>query len=314
MPPVFCEESYDGLAFSRLPWDFAEGDTPLFDEIMSRCSDSSAAMAFMGSLFVQDSDRQQYLFLHGDGMNGKSTLIRMLGRIFNNSYIAVEPPTANDKFWNWQLIGKRLVAFPDCNDEKWIGSSKFKMLTGGDSVSCQEKGKNAASHLLNCKFIFCSNTKPDISGKMSDLRRVIFCEMSPIGVEPEIEYEEKLWLEAPYIVHKCIQQYMKQNKGGFIVTDASKVNEIVQQNEEKFSYIFEKHFELDVYQNVLEYEKKRFSCYDLVAIMKSEHMLGEKRAFTDWLKRVHGIEYKQIRLGSDRKWFYVGAKTRIHWM
>jgi hypothetical protein len=313
-PAIMRQKSEPGKCFRRLPWDFETGETPLFDEFLSRCSDPSAVKSFIGSLFDEKSDRQQYLFLHGDGMNGKGTLIRLLGKIFAGAFASVEPPPEHgNQFWNWQLVGKRLVAFPDCNDRKWITSQKFKMLTGGDYVSCERKQKDAATYLLKCKFIFCSNTKPDISGQKSDMRRIIFCKVSPIPGEANAHYEEDLWLEAAKIVGNCIEEYKTKNQSGYIRSDTSEVEKLIDENEETLQAIFDLNFELETDGNLCENEKMSVSpknLYEIFAQNKNEKLLPE---FKKFISRKFGIISKPVKYKDGLvKKMYVGMQVLPH--
>ena len=125
-PAMVLELDDPGLCFHRLTFvpDHTM-ETPVFDEFLSRCSDPMALKCFIGSLFYPQADRQQYLWMFGDGGNGKGSIMRFLAKLMGPAYSSEVPPIKGDKFWTSGLQGKRLVAFPDCNDAKFPASHTF---------------------------------------------------------------------------------------------------------------------------------------------------------------------------------------------
>jgi hypothetical protein len=213
IPPAVLMKSEPGLAFHRVPFDANDFDffsMPVFEEMLSRCSNPEALCAFIGSIFVPRADRQQYLWIYGEGENGKSSLMRFLGRLLGPAYHADEVPQGHyDKYWTSAFVGKRLVAFPDCNSPCFPRSAKFKGLTGSDAIRIEGKYDKAFSTTLDCKFVFLSNEELIISDEKADTRRAIYVKMGAIKGRPDPKYEEKLWAEAEQIVAYCLDIYRK---------------------------------------------------------------------------------------------------------
>lgn len=220
-PTPFKFKSDPGLCFHRMPFDPIIDDgtnCPLFAEICSRIKDNADAYrAFIGSIFIPESNNQQYLWLYGQGQNGKGVTIRFLEKCLGKALVSLEPPTQDARFWNSGLLGKRLGVFADINDPEFPTKHKFKMLTGGDPIPMEKKNKDSFTARINCKFLFASNDEPEISGQKSDQRRAIFCDMKAITCEESDGYEDRLWLEAPYIIGWCMETYLEnRNKMGMI--------------------------------------------------------------------------------------------------
>jgi hypothetical protein len=238
-----------GLCFNRVPFKTYPGQTPLFEEFLSRASNSASIEAFIGSIFVPKSDNHQYLWLYGDGLNGKSALIRFLCEVLGSAAICTEPPASNksnpDRFWNFQtLLGRRLVIFPDCNDAKFPSTQKFKMISGGDKVTMEPKREFAFSAKINCKFMFASNEEPEIGSSMADRRRIIYSKLEVIpNAMPDPQYQQKLWMEAPCIIHRCIEKYhgLCPSKG-VIPTQKEQISEVIEDNELWLKAVLEQHF------------------------------------------------------------------------
>lgn len=213
-PFAVAEKSAPGLAFRRLPFDAPAEDpieTPLrFEEFLSRCSQPDVLCAFIGSLFYPEADRQQYLYLYGEGLDGKGSLLRMLFHVFGSAYQSLQPKGRDDRFYNMKIYGKRLVAFPDCDDMRFFSSPDFKSLTGNDPVYFEDKGRMGFSDIPMCKFIAASNHRPNITSQRSDLRRLIFIDVKPVTAGTVVPNFEKLLLaEGERIVRVCKAAYLR---------------------------------------------------------------------------------------------------------
>ena len=118
MPVPVLEKSKPGLCFYRLPWDFDRDNpcnAPLFEEFVKRIKTNQMQFVqFIGSLFDLNSDRQQYLWLYGEGGNGKGAVMKVLHEVLKSQYASENTNNVN-QFWTAGLLGKRLVVFEDCN-------------------------------------------------------------------------------------------------------------------------------------------------------------------------------------------------------
>ena len=292
------QKSTPGLTYQRLPWDVSEGPTPLFDEIMGRTTNWRAVMAFIGSLFVDKSDRQKYLWLWGFGKNGKGTLARLLKKLLGGACSSEFPPDKRgDKFWTSGLVGKRLVQFNDCNNVSFVTSGLFKSLTGDDAIKVEYKGEKPFSTFLVAKYMFSSNEKPGISSEDADTRRIIFAEMAPLppGTEDDPQYEDKLWKEAPHILWKCLMKYKELCPGNRPIPtdDDDTLANLISTNEEEFETAWTNNFELaDRKLYVLpEAMQERLN-----ALFKDRRRQSE---FRKWMERCHNV--RKITIGEESK-------------
>jgi hypothetical protein len=201
-----------GLTYHRLPWERGvTGETPTWDTMFERMDANGPALKqWIGSLFDPASDRQQYVWMYGQGNDGKGSLLRFLERVFGNAFKSCEVPEKGDKFWSYgNVLGKRLVAFPDTNSLGFPASGFFKMLSGGDAIPMEIKGGAAFSTRIDTKFIYGSNGRPSLSSEKADLRRIIFVEFTPMQGEPVdgAAFEERLWEEGGAFLTRCIADY-----------------------------------------------------------------------------------------------------------
>ncbi len=290
-----------GRCFHRLPWPKSApaAATPLCDEIMSRMSNALAFQVWLGSLFDPRADLQQYVWLHGEGENGKGTLVRMLERVFGGSFTAQEPPGKESRFWTSGLIGKRLAVFPDCNAAGFVTSGLFKSLTGGDAVRIEGKGEPSSTARLAVKFFFLSNEKPRLSSEHADMRRVIFCDLGPIIGGSQTGYEDQLWLEFGDFLRRCVCLYAEHCPGGGKIScvDRSGIDAVVSVEEEPFEAAFCANFEhVGLVEGLWEHEQAHANPVEFQAVLHA--YFADKRdhqKFRKWLFRVHGIEKKRVK-------------------
>lgn len=217
-PLVIAQKNDDRIAFARLPFDLRDvGDDPkcpeLLADFLARCSNAEAVAAFIGSLFFAESYRQQYLYLHGDGQDGKGSIIRLLRDILGEGYQSIAPKTPSDRFWFMKTYGKRLCVVTDFVENSkapFLTSPEMKALTGGDPIFYEGKGEGGFTDMSISKLIIASNYPPLISGQKADVRRLIYAHVLPPGSVMDVAvYEAKLKSEAQRIVEFCIATYRR---------------------------------------------------------------------------------------------------------
>lgn len=296
-----------GRCYSRLPFDYQTDDTgeltPLFNEILSRTSDPEVLMCFIGSLFFPQSYLQQYLFLFGDGGDGKGALMRILKQAFKLAYHTENIPGiyGPDKFWTSSFIGKRVVCFSDADNSNFITTGLFKSMTGGDGIRMEEKGGKIFNAELTTKFILLANHKPKISAKKADTRRILYCEVKPaseMSLVPS-DYEKALWREAGYFFSNCIQIYLDtcpQHQS--IPFDTSDVVTWATADDDEMQLRFDEVFE---YRAPLpgELERDRPSVsptqFELRLNFLFKDQARARKEFRGWVETAYGVHKKRVR-------------------
>lgn len=304
-------------ALHKVDFDPAPGDTPLFDELMSRTSNSTTLMAWIGSLFDEHSQRQQYAWIYGAGGNGKSALVRVLLSLMGPVGASENPPTRDAKHWTCGLSNKRLVVFPDCNNVKFVTTGDFKQLTGEDPVRMEPKGKPAYYEIIDAKFLIISNDRPGIFSTKADLRRVLFFSIGDVPDAARVDrYESRLMAEGPAILSKCWETYLKVSNGNsrheFVAEDQNEVNALVEDNEHELEAF------VNGKLNVVSYSfdtpnnaRKYVEAHKMIELMidsgfKSEY---ERRKLREYMERKHGIIRTKVRVGESMVLVYLNCKT-----
>jgi len=323
-PKGVAQLSDEALAFHRLEFNSCipvpeneENEMPHWMELMSRTSNCDALQAFIGSLFFDNADRQQYIWMYGEGMNGKGSIIRFLHKLMGGSFASEDASQASNRFWSSGLVGKRLVVFPDCNSYSFPASQKFKALTGGDPVRIEKKGEGSYTTNLDCKFMFASNKTPALSGQQSDIRRAIFCEMGPIRCAPSPKYDAALWGEAAYILGKCIGIYHFMAGGGAMIPcETEELESVIFENEATYQTFFDDFLYIDFSEKKFDNQLKFITPQQLERLISVRSGKGAvdnrfKRSFLEWLRYKHGIKVSVTKIDgkSARVYYGIGVKS-----
>ena len=307
-------KSEKGLCWSRLPWDLTpdhdEKLTQAWGHLLAKIESTSARdslMSWIGSLFFEQSYRQQYVWIHGKGGIGKGALTRFLYRIFGNkgSHYLTSIPREPNQFWTGRFLHKRLVVVPDCENFHFPASGLFKTLSGDDPIAIEPKKGDAYTTTLNCKFLFTSNDLPALSSEKADLRRPIFAKMEP-GKEWGPGFEDRLWEEGGAFLWHCVEKYKAAcpHHGAIPVNhDESELSDWIGTLEEPFEVLFEENFLLAPGEHVVG--------KDMLAVLRAVY--GNKRGshleFLKWLERTHNVTRKTLGENKSAKG-YIGITLK----
>lgn len=311
--PVVQKSELDRYCYHRLHFDFksepaSASEIPLFTELFKRVTNAQAVMAWLGSLFDPKSDRQQYLWIHGEGQNGKGCLGRILKKLLGPSAGWNTPQKENDKFWTNSILGKRLVLFGDCNNYKYVTSGDFKSLTGGDGIRVEIKSGPVSSVEIDAKFLFLSNDKPEISSSKADTRRAIFSKFEESRIDYGKDYEERLWLEVPVFISECVRVYkIVTANSRTIPVDEVELAILCAANEERFEVFCERWLEFGDFPN-----EGLLSGLELQGYFKSDGItyVHEQRKFLYYMERRYGVARKQVIIDGKKQWRYTNVKAR----
>lgn len=310
-----AQKSTPGYTWRRLPWDFddsPEAPTPTFDEMMARTGNSAALMAWIGGLFVDDSDRQQYVYLHGQGRNGKGRLADFLARVFGPAYRSEFIQGKPNNFWTSGLMGSRLVVFPDFEAPDFPNSGFFKSLTGGDRQRVEMKGKQAFTTELHCKFMLLANDPPNLSESVANRRRAIYCDMEAIpegmALVSTKAYGARLWAEGPAWLARCVAMYHKATEEtGVIPTADEALTSLIDEHEAPFLDIMRRWFVVDKIGDTHPGQMQE--------ILRREKMCDfrSQSKFFGFLVRRYGVKKVRKRIGdredNERERVYLGVKV-----
>ena len=170
-----------------------EGETPDFDGFLTSihpaCRDSF--MAAIYATFFAKSQLNQYIWMHGEGGDGKSSVLNAIA-IYAGDHLACSLSASDMKseFGLENTVGKRLVIMSDVKTGLSVKTSLIHNLTGHDLISINRKNKPVISARLNPIVWIAANDAPDVNfDNRNEARRCLYIKM----VEPPLEVKKKFY-------------------------------------------------------------------------------------------------------------------------
>jgi len=293
--------SSPGYTYHRLDFDMKAVSTPLFDDFMRHMTaNGEAFLAWNGSVFDLTAQRQYYLWLLGEGADGKGVWCRYQRRLLANAFVACNSDSKHiNQFFTSRLVGKRLGIFQDCHNPSFVQSETFMLLSGGDPVFVEQKGKDGYTTELSTMFMFSSNLLPNITGSKAHRRRAIICPMRPREYfnGQKSDYEDRFWEERAGILYKCWHAWLAMKRAhGEIIACQEVIDSTVETSEEVMEHIFTQFFNHKPGTNTGMRPDEVVGVLRMRARMTQNYEISR---FKDFLKR-KGIEIKRHDRASPR--------------
>ncbi|HDR4411974.1 TPA: primase C-terminal domain-containing protein [Bacillus cereus] len=141
---------------------------------------------WIGYCMIKGYDIQKFVFLYGDGDNGKSTLINLISLILGQNNVSSVSLNSlqNERFSRVQLYNKLFNSVADISDDFYSSSDFIKALTGDDSIMVEYKGRDGFMMRNFAKLMFSCNKLPSFKDNTNGLnRRVIILPMTKVPKE-----------------------------------------------------------------------------------------------------------------------------------
>lgn len=181
----------DAMAYFDLN-TLKEGDTPNFDgfldAIVPACRDMFMAAVF-ATVFAQ-SILNQYIWIHGEGGDGKSSFLNALIKFLGSRLCCSLGQTMNSEFGLENAVGKRMVVLSDVKTGLSVKSQLIHNLTGHDPVSINRKNKPIITKELQPIVWIAANEAPDVNfDARNEARRCLYIKMQ----EPSETVQKKFY-------------------------------------------------------------------------------------------------------------------------
>lgn len=164
----FGEHDPTDLSMSQIPIEYNEEmDCPEIKKFVNQIvapEDVSIIQELFGYCLYKRYHIHKAFMFHGEGSNGKSTLINLLITFLGKENVASRPlqELCNDKFAKSDLYGKLANCYADLSSESMKFTGPFKLLTGEDMIHAEEKFKKGFKFINHAKLIFSCNQLPKV--------------------------------------------------------------------------------------------------------------------------------------------------------
>lgn len=190
----------------------------------------NAVEEFMGYTFAGDSDLETALIMVGPAGSGKGTMTNLLKHMLGpKASVTKSLETLGESFALESAIGKKLIIFPDSSAGRITNAGtleRIKMITGGDDLDVNRKGKTMWNGPLGGVMITANEipTFKDNSGAIS--KRFLVLQMTK-GVRGTSQMDPNLKKdilnESSAVLNRILDAYDRlRERGHFVQPDTSK--------------------------------------------------------------------------------------------
>lgn len=302
--------SEDAFAYFDLN-TLKDGPTPDFDgfldAVVPECRES--LMAAIYATVYAPSNLNQYIWLHGEGGDGKSSFLNALRKYLGSNLACSLGQTLNSDFGLEDAVGKRMIILSDVKTGLSVKSQLIHNLTGHDAISINRKNKPIITTVLEPIVWVAANESPDVNfDAENESRRCLYIRMrtpsektlrkfSVLNEDGTFRLDsrgrrinngynltEGLLNEMPAILYKCQQVFFKVSPPPYSV---------IVQNNAQHSLAVEQCVDIDVDAWAFYIEEAFEFTSDgamslpeaMEAIQDARSLHGEKSAMTNFQKR-----------------------------
>ena len=158
------------------------GEHPLWDRVIAQATGEDVEKynyikRWIGYMLTGDVREECFMFLHGAGGSGKSTLVKTISDILNDyaTTVSVEAFLDNKLPRHSQeiakLAGKRFVSASETEEGRRWNESLIKALTGRDKISAHHMRQNDFEFYPQFKLLIFGNHIPRLKSVGEEMRR-----------------------------------------------------------------------------------------------------------------------------------------------
>ncbi|MCD6162121.1 MAG: toprim domain-containing protein [candidate division Zixibacteria bacterium] len=181
-----------------------EAECPAFDQflldILPETVDRMRIEDLFGYCLIRDYRIQKWFMFHGQGANGKGTLLEVLKKFLGSHNVSgVELQRLDDPFLPAELYGKLANIVGDLSSKELYQTGRLKSLSSGtDVIQAQKKYGQPFTFINHAKLIYAANELPKTKDQtLAFWRRVCLLEFRQtfVGKKDDRHMVEKLTTE-----------------------------------------------------------------------------------------------------------------------
>lgn len=214
----------------------ADAEAPVFEAFIARVLPDPAIRGFvqryLGYSLTALTREQVFVFFWGQGRNGKSTLVDLVGRIMGDyaTTVPFETLAGDDRRRGSEatpdlarLPGARLVRAAEPEQKMKFRESMVKSLTSGEPIPVRRLHADFIDFYPTFKLLVSGNHKPSIEGTDDGIwRRVLLVpwEVQVPAEELDRDLPDKLWAERAGVLNWLIEGALDYLEHGLGPPDA----------------------------------------------------------------------------------------------
>ncbi len=180
---------------------------------------------YLGSCLTGDTRDEAFIFIYGEGQNGKSKLQGAIKGILNDyartATAEAFTTTKGDRHTTdlAMLHNARVVVASETKKGKAWDEVRIKSVTGGDEISCRFMHKDNFTYKPKFKLFYVGNFKPNITAvDLAMRRRILIVPFTLKLEEKDKDYElaNKLRREYPGILRWLIDGCLDWQRNGLV--------------------------------------------------------------------------------------------------
>ncbi len=197
----------------------ADGPHPLFDRVLERaCADKEGMREYLlrwfGYMLTGAVSEEAFMFLHGPGGSGKSTLIKCLSEIMGDYAITISMDALTETKQQRhsqeiaKLEGARLVYASETEEGRRFNEALIKWLTGRDKIVAHRMRMDDHEFMPTFKMLVYGNSVPHLKSVGEEMRRRIHLVEYAGMIAPEdrdTTLKDRLVAEYPAILASMIR-------------------------------------------------------------------------------------------------------------
>jgi hypothetical protein len=225
--------------------DLLAESCPTWHEQLSRMRNRLGFLCYLGCILDLDAKPQQYLWLYGEGQDGKSSILKVLKRVLGAAAIATDWPANPNNFFTVRFEGRRVALVDEEPGGSCVRTDLWKRVTGSDTITIEPKGKQAYEIRNNLLIIVASNNRPATKAQKADRRRLVVCELETYNGPLNSTFEDRLLDEFPDFISLCQLLWKKfKEPSGLVPVDDDETLKNLEEINAEVSETINEHFEV----------------------------------------------------------------------
>jgi putative DNA primase/helicase len=304
----FREHTPDVLYTIRVPRVYnTEAECPEINKFLSEIlytEDIQPILELIGYCLIPEYSIQTWFLFHGEGANGKSTLINLIRTFLGKTNVSsVGLQKLNDKFASYQLYCKLANMVADLSDDDLRRTDNLKALTGGDHIPAQRKFKDPFDFENYAKLIYSCNKIPITSDKSKAFYRRVYRIAFPNSFDKNTADKDLL---QKLTTEEELSGLLE--RGYFTGTQTAEENEVVYETASNPVYGY---YNERLITDPEAYEQKTELYDNFLEYCKEKRFVGpSNKKFIEQLKLFVSIEEARIGGKGKRKTVGKGVKIR----